>query len=443
MFGKGDQSWLRRLAGRFGTKADPPFGGTVSGVPLVSYTPALVDSIRLYGIGPTGYSQVFRSQPSIYTVVEFLAWQVSHIPLKVYRRISDTDREHLSDHPLTALLAEPTPGLPYDVFMHRTMADLGVYGNAYWLKEETGGQRALVPLPPQGVTPKGGNLLNAASYDLSYQQVQQQGIPAERIIHLRRYNPDDPRVGVSPLEPLKRILAEEAAASAQRESFWRNYARMEGVLLHPGNLSDAAVKRLRESFEATYTGAGNAGRIAILEEGMEVKPMSFSPKDSEFIAGRKLVLETIARAYNIPLSVLGLTDTATYASQREFHKALYQDTLGPWLKMIEGAIRFGVIPWLTDETDIYVEFNLSEKLRGSFEEQADAIRAYGGVPIMTVNELRALFNLPRIDDPAFDVPVMPANVIYGGAGSPGLPAMPEAANVVQLATKEANSGGDR
>jgi HK97 family phage portal protein len=423
----------------FGIKGLPFSGddGTGEGLNVASFSPALVSAIRSYdGLGQS-YSSIYRSQSAVYTVVEFLAWQVSQIGLKVYRRTSDTDREHLQDSEITRIIGSPAPGLTYERFLHRTVADIGVFGNAYWLKQQRGTQRLLVPLPPLAVTPVGGNILAAASYRVTFQQTQSE-FPAEEVVHFRRYNPDDPRIGVSPLEPLRRILAEEAAAGAHREGFWRNFARMEGVLTVPTKLSDDAATRLRESWQSKQAGSENAGKTAILEEGMDFRAISVSPKDAEFIAGRKLTLETVARAYNIPLTVLGLTETSTFASAREFHQALYQDTLGPWLRMLEGEIQMAVVPWFTSDPDIYVEFNLAEKLRGSFEEQADAVRAYGGVPIMSVNELRALFNLPRIEDANFDVPVMPANIIYGGAGALGEAPMPElrAAEILELPIKE-------
>ena len=50
-----------------------------------------------------------------------------------------------------------------------------------------------------------------------------------------------------------------------------------------------------------------------------------------------------------------------------------------------------------DETRYYVEFNLEEKLRGNFEEQAAMQTAAAGGPWMTINEVRAMRNLPAIE----------------------------------------------
>lgn len=390
--------------------------------PIASWSQGLRDAAA-FGVGSDAYAGIYRSQPAVYTVVEFLAWQISQIGLKVYRREPDGEKVPLQDSPITEVLGEPAPGLTYERFMHSTVADLCVFGNAYWRKMTNGGERIIVPLRPQSITLIGGNIIEATTYRVATGASGWVDLPAEEVVHFRRHNPDDARVGVSPLEPLRYIIQEEREASYERVNFWRQAARMNVVLKHPTSLTDAAFARLRESWDDTYTGR-DAKKTAILEEGTDLKEVSFSPKDAEFIAGRKLALETVARAFNIPVSVLGLTDSATFASQREFHKALYQDTLGPWLKMLEGEIKRGIVRWFTDDRDVFVEFNIAEKLKGAFEEQADALRSWVGVPAMTVNEWRARYNLPRIEDERFDLPVMPQNTLYGGVGQPGTEPMP-------------------
>lgn len=430
----GFRDWFRAAQ----TKAVEPEAKSVPSDQLVQFSPSLVHAVRLFGGLGMDYGEVYRSSSPVYIVVEFHAWQISQIGLQVYKRESDNDRTTQDDSPLARLFDEPADGLTYEALLHGTVADLDIYGNAYWLKFESSvGERNLVPLPPLKVTPIGGNLIQASRYRLQTVTGQQE-FDASQIVHFRRYNPIDPRIGVSPLEPLRAILAEDAAATAHRRGFWENFARLEGVLTSPTGLSDVAYERLRADWQNLYSGADNAGKTAILEEGTDFKAISVTPKDAEFIEGRKQVLETVARAYNIPVTLLGLADTPTYASAEQFHTQLYVDTLGPWLKMLAGRIQREVVPWFTDDPDIYVEFNVEEKLRGSFDQQADAVRALGGVPIFSVNELRARYNQPRIDDPAFDVPVKPSNVIYGLVGAPGVPTTPDirAAEVIDIATKE-------
>jgi hypothetical protein len=96
--------------------------------------------------------------------------------------------------------------------------------------------------------------------------------------------------------------------------------------------------------------------------------------------------------------MVGDLEHATFSNITEQHKMLYQDTLGPWLKFIKLEIERQLLPEFEDRTDVYVEFNINEKLRGSFEQQAASLGVLVGRPIMTANEGRARLNLPQLDD---------------------------------------------
>lgn len=69
-----------------------------------------------------------------------------------------------------------------------------------------------------------------------------------------------------------------------------------------------------------------------------------------------------------------------------------------------------------DPERYYCEFNIAEKLQGSFEEQAKALQTAIGGPWMTRAEGRSRMNLPAID--GADELIVPMNVTAGGQASP-------------------------
>jgi hypothetical protein len=141
----------------------------------------------------------------------------------------------------------------------------------------------------------------------------------------------------------------------------------------------------------------------VLEDGMTFRQISYSARDSEYVAARQLTREECARAYHIPLPMVGILEHATFSNIKEQHKQLYADCLGPWLEMVREAVALWLLPEARDTKDVYGEFNIAAKLAGSFEEQANAIRVLVGRPIMTANEGRGRLNLPSIkDDPSAD-----------------------------------------
>jgi len=371
-----------------------------------------------------GWATMYRLQPNVRTCVDFLARNIAQLGLHVFRRVSDTDRVRLTDHPLARVLARPLPPdykITYYRLIEALVADLGVYFNAYWLKIRVDGAPAgLLRIPPPYVTIKGGLIPSQYKISVGGKIIQ---VPLDGIIHFRGYNPENPISGLSPLETLRRVLAEEHAAGDYREHFWQNAARMGGVIERPREApewSDTARARFKAEFEALYSGGDK-----ILEEGMTWKPGSFNPQESEYLEGRKLTREECARAYHIPPPMVGILDHATFSNIKEQHKNLYQDSLGPWLAMIEQDIELQLLPELGDTQGVYCEFNIAEKLAGAFEDQVTALQSAVGRPWMTANEARARMNLPSLGGDAERL-VLPLNVLVGGQASPRDSAPPKA-----------------
>jgi HK97 family phage portal protein len=229
-------------------------------------------------------------------------------------------------------------------------------------------------------------------------------------------------MGLSPLETLRQLLAEDAAQTAYRQSYWKNSSRIEGVITRPKDAPKWNLDQkqaFREQWQTRYGGGSGAGATAVLEDGMQFQPVSFSARDSEFVPARKLTREEVAAAYHVPLPMVGILDHATFSNIKEQHKQLYQDCLGPWLQMIAEEIERQLLPDSEDSDRVYLEFNIQEKLKGSFEEQAASLYALVGRPIMTANEGRARLNLPRItDDASADALALPLNTSSGAITLP-------------------------
>lgn len=371
------------------------------------------------------YEQLWLSQPSIRTVAEFLARNVAQLGLDPYRRISSTDRVKATDHPLARLLARPMQGTPWtkNRLLHALMQDLCIFGNAYWLKISINRNvTGILPIPPWMMAPEDGSWYAASRYRLTGTGGYVL-IPADRVVHFHGYNPADPWLGASPIETLRQILAEEHAASTYREQMWRNGARFAGYITRPREAprwSTEGRDRFRREWQAQYTGNGpEAGGTPILDDGMTFANAGVTPRDAQYIEARKLTREEVAVAYHVSPVMLGLMDGATFSNVTELHKMLYQDTLAPYLAQIaqdiENQLLVDLDPSSVDGS-VYVEFNLAEKLRGSFEQQAAAMSTAVGGPWMTRDEGRAIFNLPHIDG-AQDL-IVPLNVTAGGLASP-------------------------
>lgn len=360
-------------------------------------------SLHLYGLSQT-YYKLYETQPNVRICVDFLARNTAELNWPVFRRISDTDRERLNDHDLAAWLTRPNPETTQYRLIEDLMTDLGIYYRGFWLKVRhmTPDNRfaiGLVRLPPEEMRVEGGLLPSQFCWTTA--DGREREFPTSEIVYFAGY-----RRGISPLETLRRILAEEQAAGQYRESLWSHGAKHEGIWERDVASPDYKPEQLqsfREQWQE-FANTAKAGMTAVGMRGWKHKDASFSSRESEYIQGGKLRREVCAAAYHIPQPLVGILDHATFSNIKEQHKHLYQDTLGPSNRMIKQEIERQLLVECDDRTDVYIEANIDAKLAGTPEERAQSIQLSTGRPWRTVNEARALENLPRIDKPEFDLP---------------------------------------
>jgi len=387
--------------------------------PQTPLSATLSGSIKLFDDRQIDHADLYKTQHEVRTVIDFLARNIAQIPLQAYRRVSDTERERITGTPLTATIENPDVYITRTRWMEALVKDLCIFDEAIRVKvRNADGKIALVRIPPNLVKPIGTNWLRPDGY-----QVIGQGRTVEfsrdEVIHIHGYDPKDPRKGLSPLETLRQLLAEQYAAAEHREGLWRQGARASLVIERPLGAppwSDNARSRFKAEWDASFTGARNSGKTAVLEEGMIAKPLeTFSPRDAQYLETAQLAREIVAAAYGVPAGLLGLGAT-TYASLTEQNRQLYQNALAPWLTLIQEELEAQLLPDFGTDESTYLEFQLQDKLRGSFEEQAAVLQASVGAPYLTRNEARARLNLSSIA--GGDELVTPLNVLIGGQASP-------------------------
>lgn len=371
------------------------------------------------------HAAMYKRQPAVRAVVDFLARNIAQLNPKVYERVGDTDRVEVNDHPLAVLLRNPNPSTTRYAHLRDTVADLAIYDRAYWRKIRLGGRLFVARVAPAKIS------LQTEEGRAVYRLNNGEELTRSQLVIFHGYSPEDDSDGVSPLETLRRVLAEEASAVEHRTGMWRHSLHSNGVIERPleaPEWSDTARQRFRSDWEGRFEGTA---RTPVLEEGMEWKDTSFQAPTDDYIAGRRLTYEEVAIAYGIPPKVLGMGGD-TKNNIETFHRQVYQDVLGPWLRMMQDEIDLQLKPEFEPRArQTYTEFNIAEKLKGSFEEQAEVLTTSVGVPVMSVNEGRARLNLPRIDEEWADQPVQPLNVMYGGqpaitvpTADPGTPQLP-------------------
>lgn len=357
--------------------------------------------------------QIFSTQPSVRKVVQFIARNTARIPLRVYRQVSPTAREPVYDGPVFDLINHPRQYQSPYRFFYDLICDLLIY------------DRFAATLVPSSESPSGYELYRLPAYtwrftwtgyeDVNGILVNTNGgtrLNLDSVLWDKGYGGAN---GVSPMHTLQQVLQEYSESVKWRRAIWKNGARMTGIFSQDKDmppLSDDAQKRLETDLANYMDGGGSEGKVPV-GIGLNWVPVNtFSPKDTQEVEGRTLADIEVASAYAVPPEMVGARQ-ATYASTQAFRDALYQETLGPLFVQLQQAFNAQIVPMLTNDPSVRVEFDLQAALRGSFLDQAVVTQQAAGGPYMSVNEARAENNLPPLGA-EYDEIITPLNVTRGG-----------------------------
>jgi HK97 family phage portal protein len=167
-----------------------------------------------------------------------------------------------------------------------------------------------------------------------------------------------------------------------------------------GKMNPEQAKQLRDSFMATYTGVGARKLPLVLTEGGKVSELSISPVDLQLIESRRYEKEDICQALGVPPVIIGDNDkTSSWGTGIEqITLGFVKFTIKPMLRRWEEELNRK----LFRNAGQFIEFELDGLLRGDSKAQAEVFKSALGGPgsgdgYMTVNEIRRLKNLPRMD----------------------------------------------
>lgn len=372
------------------------------------------------------YAQIYERQPAVRTVVRFGARNIAQLGLHAFHRDGE-DRQRLrSDTPLGRFVRRPNPHLTMWSWLFGVEADLMIFDLHISVKVRVGDDLHLFPVPVEFVEPVGKSWMRPDGYRIGGRNGRE--FTLEELFVVHGFHPSNRWNGCPPMEALRRVLAGDDSAEEFRSNYWERGAQITGVIERPTEApswSSGAKDRFTSMWQSRYSGGGAAvGGTPLLEDGMTYKPVGGNAKDAQYVESRKLTREEVAAVYGYPPPLVGIMDNANYSNVKEYRAALYQDVLGSDIQQLEQELLLQVVPDFGDPDDDYLEFNVLEKLRGTFEEQAQVFSTAVGGPWMSRSEARARVNLPHLD--AADELIVPLNVIEGGQASPRDSAPPKA-----------------
>ncbi|MFQ5564203.1 MAG: phage portal protein, partial [Parvularculaceae bacterium] len=330
---------------------------------------------------------------TVCAAVGAIAGAIASLPAFVFKK-GPNGREEDPDHAVARLIREgPNAAQSWPEFIEWYIAQALLNGNA--LVEIAAGRdgrvAALEPIPWALSTVRllpSGRL----AYDIAPPPAlggaagRTRRLLDSEVAHLKDRS-DDGLVGRSRLARASPPVRAGLTQDAFGEFLYDNRAAPSGLLSFEHALGVAGRENLQEDIRAAWTGARNAGKVLVLDNGAKFTPFTVTPENLEMLAVRRFSTEEIARLFNVPPPIIGIWDHSTFTNSETAGRWFAQFTLTPWIRKIEEAFRRSVFT-AGERATHELEFDLSAFLRSDPEARWKAHEIAVKNRILTPNEIR-------------------------------------------------------
>lgn len=332
---------------------------------------------------------------AVYACVQAIAETTASLPLILFKRNGD-DRERASDHPLYRVLHDQfNPELTALEGREYLQACLLLRGNAFAriVRGYDGQVRELWPLNPDTVqvrrTPSG------LVYDYTKDGVLTR-LLAHEVLHLRHRLGDDGVLGVSPIAAARGVVELALSEQEHGRNTFTNGAKLLGVLKFPGKLKPEQRTAIAQSWASQYAGGANAGRTAVLDEGVDFQALSMSLEDAQWIEARKFSVIEVCRLFRVPPVIVQSMEEANYSNSVELARQFITLSLRRHLVAWEQAIAKQLLTE-AGRRSYFAEHQVEGLLRGDSANRAAFYSSGIASGWMLKSEARKLENLPAIE----------------------------------------------
>jgi len=364
--------------------------------------PALAEYFGIGGSSAAGIPVTESSSlglTAVYRAVSLISGAVAGLPMKVYRKNSDGSRERVE----TTFLENPhgKTGMTRFEWQELVMVHLLLHGNAY-LAHVYGGAGQLVALDP--IHPSVVSVMRAETAEdramfgdygkffvVGMADGSQRKFSPEDLTHITGLGTDGLR-GLSPIEAHRQTISCGLAGDRAAARMFGSGLLLAGLVSSDEELEEEDAKAALAGLKAKVAGADHAGDIAWINAAVKFTPWAMPARDAQFIESRVHQVEEVSRIYGVPPHLLGQTEKQTSwgTGVAEQNRGLHRYTLAQWTSRLEQRLS----RLLTGPQ--FVEFDYSGFLQPAPEQEIPLLIQQVQAGLLTVNEARAIRNLPPL-----------------------------------------------
>lgn len=323
---------------------------------------------------------------AFFSAVSLISDTISTLPLGAYRRELG-QRVYLNNRP--AWVDQPDIDASRSAHYQQVLVSLMTSGNSYTrvFRNNSGEVVNLVVLDPMKVNVS----RSAIGRKIFTYEGEANGLTTDDIIHLTDVLEPGAIKGISRVEKLKEALGVASALQSYAARFFGQGATTQGIIEYPGDLKPEQAKQLRDGFDSAHKGFRKAHRTGILTGGATYKTTTVNNDAAQFLESRRFAVEEIARAFNIPLSFMGIPGTQSYASVEQNAIQFVTHCLRPYIEKIEWSYSKLL------NAGEFIKFNVDGLMRGDFNSRTTAYNSALLTGWLSVDDVRRFEDLPPVE----------------------------------------------
>ncbi len=324
-----------------------------------------------------------------YANITVIAARVADITLEMYQ-VKNKEVRELEEHPLIELLSRVNDYQTKWDLIYTWSISMLTYGEAAWYlvgsKNENSQPTEIWPLKCEYLKPIPGDMSN--NEFIKHWEYRLPGRKLEtfqpyELLFFKEPHPTSPYRGYGTLEAAAQDVLIDYHATNYNQNFFENFARPDGVLHTEAKLTDSVYERLVEKWDQKFRGSNNAGKTAILEQGLDYKPISQSSKDMDFVEQQKWIRDKIMAMFKNTKVILGIVEDVNRANAEASEAIWIKHNIKPKMQRLVGYINEFLVPRYGDDIFLGFEDPLPENVELRLTEYEK-----GHGKWLTVNEIR-------------------------------------------------------
>ena len=347
---------------------------------------------------------------AVYRAVSLISGTIATLPLKSYRDLPDGTRKRVE-----SFLDQPggPDGLTQFEWTELVLVHLLLWGNAYLLHLVGGAGQlvGLVPLHPSAVDVKQPQNEDEAArifpwtkyFTVTMADGSQRDLTPLELTHVTAMSTDGVK-GLSPIGTCRQAIGTGLAGETAAAKMFESGGFIAGLVTTLEDVDVDESKAIKASLDAKLSGVDNAGRWAFVNRNLQFTPWTMPATDAQFIESRIHQVEEVSRIFGVPPHLLGQTEKQTSwgTGVTEQNRGLSRYTLMGWTSRLEQRVSRLLV------NKQLCEYDYAGLLQGSAQEELQMLIDQVAAGLLTVDEARAIRNLP---------PRPAAAATSGGAGA--------------------------